>query len=272
MRDDLVGYLLNAVDEPEMKRLEMALADPNEGPELRRDLDCLRRSTAVMSRDRGTITPPPGLAERTMKFVQSRAGEKRPMPRAFTAEAARDHGVATRAWFDRIIIVATAMAACVLVGPLLLDAIGESRARRVERNLVKVSGALEGYAQSHRIFPSPPDSGSLSRAGLYAPTLVSEERLVADDGTLLCPDSVLSNRKNFRVPTLDELKAAVGTPEFEVMLQSMGGDYGYTLGHRDVEGRLQPIHHLNRSHHPIIADAPDAVSYTHLTLPTKRIV
>lgn len=78
MRDDLVGYLLNAVDEPEMKRLEMALADPNEGPELRRDLDCLRRSTAVMSRDRGTITPPPGLAERTMKFVQSRAGEKRP--------------------------------------------------------------------------------------------------------------------------------------------------------------------------------------------------
>jgi len=257
MRDDLVGYVLNALDEPELKRVEMALADPNEGPELRRDFECLRRSTAVVSRDRGTITPPQGLAERTTQFVRSRAAEKRPTPRAFTSEAAQSHGGAPRAWLDRIIIAATAMAACVLIGPLLLDAIGESRARRVERNLVKVSGALEGYAQSHRIFPSPPDSGSLSRAGLYAPTLVSEERLVADDGTLLCPDTVLSNRKNFRVPTLDELKAAVGTPEFEVLLQSMGGDYGYTLGHRDVDGRLQPISHLNRTHHPIMADTPD---------------
>lgn len=36
MRDDLVGYVLNALDEPELKRVEMALADPNEGPKVRR--------------------------------------------------------------------------------------------------------------------------------------------------------------------------------------------------------------------------------------------
>jgi len=38
----------------------------------------------------------------------------------------------------------------------------------------------------------------------------------------------------------------------------MGGDFGYTLGHRDAAGRLQPIVGLNRAHHPLMADAPDA--------------
>jgi hypothetical protein len=36
----------------------------------------------------------------------------------------------------------------------------------------------------------------------------------------------------------------------------MGGDFGYTLGHRDADGRLAPNRDLRRSHHPLVADAP----------------
>jgi hypothetical protein len=258
MREELIGYLLGAIDEPDSRRVETALADPEKGPALRRDLERLQVALKPLSRDQGFIAAPPGLARRTMRFVESHAhAAPLPMPRAFTPEAGSGSGAGPRAWLDRMIMAATALAACVLVGPLLLDAIQESRARRAERNLQKTSGALQGYAESHRVFPTPPDSGPLSRAGLYAPTLVSEHRLVADDGTLLCPDTPLARSGTFRVPTLDELKAAVGTPQFDEMIRTMGGDYGYTLGHRDAQGVLQPNKNLRREHHPLMADAPD---------------
>jgi hypothetical protein len=162
-----------------------------------------------------------------------------------------------RAWLDRLIIAATAIAACVLVAPLVLDSIAESRSRRAERNLQKLAGGLQGYAESHRIYPTPPDSGPLSRAGLYAPTLVSERRIVADDGTVLVPGTPLARTPGFRVPSLEELKAAVGTPRFEELIHQMGGDFGYTLGHRDADGVLQPNTNQRRAHHPLMADAPD---------------
>ena len=257
MRDDLVGYLLNAIDQPEARRIEAALADPVDGPALRRELDVLRTATHVLEPDREAIVAPAGLAARTLAFIEAEAARRPlPTPRAFTPSA-DEPGTSPRAWLDRAIMAATALAACVLVGPLLLDSITESRARRAERNLQKTSLGLQGYAESHRVFPTPPDSGPLSRAGLFAPTLVSEERLVADDGTLLVPGTSLDRGGGFRIPSLAELEAAVGTPEFDKMVRTMAGDYGYTLGHRDASGTLQPNKNLRREHHPLVADAPD---------------
>ncbi|MFM8379275.1 MAG: hypothetical protein ACKOB1_08115 [Planctomycetia bacterium] len=260
MRDDLVGYLLNAIDQPEARRIETALADPDTGPALRRELDMLRKATRVLEPDREPFAPPPGLAARTMAFVTSQAASgPLPTPRVFSPSIDEP---ATRpgAWLDRVLIAATALAACVLVAPLLLDSITDARARRVERSLQTTSAALQGYAESHRVFPTPPDSGPLSRAGLYAPTLVSEKRLVADDGTLLVPGTTLDRQGNFRIPSLEELKAAVGTPRFDELVRTMGGDFGYTLGHRAADGRLEPNRDLRRRHHPLMADAPAAGS------------
>ena len=259
IRNELVGYLLGALDEPESRRVEMALADPQEGPALRRDLEALRAATRPLASDRDPWPAPPGLAGRTIRFVATAANAPQPlpMPRAFTPEPAPWAGASPRVWLDRMVIAATALAACVLVGPLLLESIAGSRTRRAERSLMKLSGALQGYASSHRAYPTPPDSGPLSRAGLYAPTLVSEQRLVADDGTLLCPDTPLAKSGTFRIPTLEALHSAVGTPQFEGMIKDMGGDFGYTLGYRDASGRLQPNRNTSRAHHPLMADAPD---------------
>jgi hypothetical protein len=257
MRDDLVGYLLNAIDQPEARRIETALADPDTGPALRRELDTLRKATRVLEPDREAHAPPPGLAARTMAFVTSQeASGPLPTPRAFSPSV-DEPAPRSRDWLDRVLVAATALAACVLVAPLVLDAITDARTRRVERSLQTTSAALQGYAESHRVFPTPPDSGPLSRAGLYAPTLVSEKRLVADDGTILAPGTALDRQGTFRVPSLEELKAAVGTPRFDELVRTMGGDFGYTLGHRDAAGVLQPNANLRREHHPLMADAPD---------------
>lgn len=262
MRDELVGYLLDALDEGETRRVEAALADPHRGPALRGDLDTLRMAIRPLAHDRESIDVPAGLAARTLQFVAAQtaaAPDRRPMPmpRVFSPGDEGHEAPRSRRWVDRMLIAATAVAACVLVAPLLLDTIDESRQRRVDRNLQKVSAALQGYAESHGMYPTPPGAGPLSRAGLYAPTLVAEERIVADDGSLLCPDTALARRGKFRVPTLAEVEAAVGTPRFEELVKAMGGDFGYTLGHRDADGTLQPNHNRRRVDHPILADAPD---------------
>lgn len=262
--DELIGYCLGALDEAEMSRVEAALADPVAGPGLRKNVASLRRSFGPLEADRGPLAAPAGLATRTLAFVSSQAAA--PPPASHRAphravqrsgDEASWQGSSTRRWVDRAILAASALAACVLVVPLLLESIAEARARRTQRNLQSLAGSLQGYAESHRTLPTPPGDGPLSRAGLYAPTLVSEHRLVADDGTVLVPDSEQAQRGNFRVPTVEELRAAVGTPRFEELVRSMGGDFGYTLGHRDAAGTLQPNLDRRRSHHPLMADAPD---------------
>jgi len=254
IRDQLVGYLMDALDDGEARAVEAALSDPQSGPSLRRELDLLRRAVAPLAADRGPITAPAGLASRTVAFVeaQTRPATVPLRPLSPAADAVRS----SRSWIDRALLAASALAACILVVPLVADAITDSRARRVERRLQGLASSIHGYGESHGLYPTPPDSGPLSRAGLYAPTLVSEHRLLADDGTLLVPGSELDRRGSYRVPTLEELQAAVGTPRFEQLVREMGGDFGYTLGHRDRDGRLQPNRALRRSHHPLVADAP----------------
>ncbi|MBM4021660.1 MAG: hypothetical protein FJ284_05345 [Planctomycetes bacterium] len=254
IRDHLVGYLMDALEEGEVREVEAALADPESGPTLRRDLDTLRRAVHPLVADRDPVTVPAGLATRAIAFVQAQT--RSAMVPLRPLSPARDAAARGRSWVDRALLAASALAACILVVPLVADAITESRARRVERRLQRLSASIHGYGESHGIYPSPPDSGPLSRAGLYAPTLVSEGRLLAADGTLLVPGSELDRRGGYRVPTLEELKAAAGTPRFDELVREMGGDFGYTLGYRGRDGRLQANRDLRRAHHPLVADAP----------------
>ncbi|MFM7138435.1 MAG: hypothetical protein ACKO1M_15440 [Planctomycetota bacterium] len=262
MREQLVGYLFDALDEGDARAVEAALADSQAGPPLRRELELLRGAVLPLVADRRPVSPPMGLAARTTAFVaaQSRP-ETLPMPRTRALSPADDPAAPSGGrMIDRLLVAASALAACILVLPLVADAIADSRARRVERRLQKLSAAIHGYGESHGLLPTPPDGGPISRGGLYAPTLVSEHRLVADDGTVLVPGSDLDRRGGHRIPTLEELRAAVGTPQFDELVRTMGGDFGYTLGHRAADGRLEPNRDLRRRHHPLMADAPAAGS------------
>lgn len=303
MQDDLVGYLLGALETDEASRVSKALGSASRGSassdaqsregegmpdaastsqasasqeslparsseeqRLEEQLAVLRTGLAPLEFDRAPEPVPAGLASRTLTFVRSQAAaastiqaaveEPPAVAPALSPEPAPAVIPATRSFLDRVIMAATAIAAMVLLAPLLLDSIEDSRTRRVEQKLSVLSGSLHGYADAHREYPTPPASGPLSRAGLYAPTLVAEHRLRSDDGTLLVPGSALSNSGTFRIPSVEELEEAVGTARLEMLVRQMGGDFGYTLGHRDETGSLQPIRDSRRGHHPIMADAP----------------
>jgi len=260
--EELVGYCLGALDEGEAKRVEDSLADPVAGSGMRQDLEVIRRAIRPLEADRGPYAPPAGLADRTIAFVYAQASEAAPATVLIRPAPSAEHepswnGSSSRRMLDRVIMAASALAAAILLMPLLLDLVADARDRRVQRNLQTLADALHGYGEAHGTYPSPPGKGELSRAGLYAPTLVSDHRLVADDGTVISPDSALARRGNYRVPTLEEVEATVNTPRWAEMMKSMGGDYGYTLGYRDAAGILQPIGNGRRQHHPLLADAPD---------------
>lgn len=287
MRENLLGHLIKALEEDEVAEIEAALlqgtpdttarpaGDPQAGGQrgaaatpprtIRDTLAILERALDPLRADDSDWECPPGLAARTLAIVRHKASTPVALPRVFSTSP-RPEPRRERAWVDRLLVAATAVAACVLVVPLIREAIEDSRTRRTERNLGVVAEALHGYADTHRVFPTPPDDGPLSRAGLYAPTLVAERRLVDRDGTLLVPGSRLA-RSGFRVPTLEELEAAIGTDDFDRLVRSMGGDFGYTLGHRDADGHLEPIRDRRRAHHPIMADAPDATGHSSFNHP-----
>jgi len=252
MRHDLIGYLLDSLDEDERLSIEAARQDPEMAATIDQQLGVLRRVLRPLEQERQPLAAPVGLAERTLAAVRQAKGP---------VLTPRDEPVVPlrpRVWVDRFIMAAAAVAAVVLLAPLVFEAVQDARALRAERNLQRVGTALQGYAESKRVFPTPPGDGPLSRAGLFAPTLVSEQRIKPDDGLLVYPGSMLSREGGFRIPSREEVEAAVGTDDFDRLVERMSGDYGYTLGHRDATGALQPIRDLRRGHHPLMADAPDA--------------
>ena len=73
MRDELIGYLFEALDDADMRRVEAALAQPDQGATLRRELETLRRAIKPLDRARETFVAPPGLAGRTLRFISQQA-------------------------------------------------------------------------------------------------------------------------------------------------------------------------------------------------------
>ena len=253
MRENLIGYLIDALEPEDRQSIERSLDSSDTGSSLRSDLTIIRKAFGPLAIDREPLVSPPGLTARTMRFIAARPEL---LPRPMSPESSLRIEPNRNLWIDRMLLTAIALAASVLIGPLLMDLISDSRLTQWEGKITKTSHALEGYVQSHRQLPTPDSTGPLSRAGWYAPVLVSEHRLIADDGTLVCPGSDLDRRRHLITPTTEELRSAIGTDRFDDLVRDMGGDLGYTLGHRDQDGLLQPVASQNRSHHPIMADRP----------------
>jgi len=76
MRDLLLGYLLDALEPEEKRELERRLSTD---PELRRDLELLRRSLEPLDGSSSLIDPPAGLAGRTCEWITSLSGELAPL-------------------------------------------------------------------------------------------------------------------------------------------------------------------------------------------------
>jgi hypothetical protein len=241
MREDLIGYVLNALEPADHARVEEAVA---RDAQLQRDVRKLRAFLELLECDRDFESPPPGLAERTCKLVARRV----------TIYDDRRLGVPTR-WrvLDLMVAAGILAAASMLFFPAVAQSRFRARVTACQGNLRVLGQALASYSQFHDgYFPVIPVASDFGAAGIYGPTLL-ELGFLDSPRWLVCPGGGPAQGLP-RVPTLGELRRAApeAVPELR---RRMGGGYAYGLGYIQ-DGSYCCLRNEGRPCVPIMADAP----------------
>ena len=283
MREDLLGYLLGALDEPERADVQAAL---EVDPELAAECARLEQIIAPLAEDEAWIDPPGRLAERTIAFVEAAAEKQQTKPdisgnyvrrqmalEALVAERSLKQPDANvtpaltpvgeseiagpRRWTIADAVVALSI--CIVAAMLFIPAIAHSRRQaaisQCQDKLHHLSTALFSYSDHHGHFPFVPASGNLGVAGIYAPILKETNR-VKDDTDFVCPSSTLAENVNeFVVPSTAQLERQSGK-QLQASHRTMGGSFGYAFGYNeDGRGYRANVNH-HRERFALLADAP----------------
>jgi hypothetical protein len=224
MDENLIGYLLNALEPDERLRVEEYLRDH---PEATRKLEMLRSALAPLESDREQPAPPAGLVERTMARIKDAI--VKPRIRVPLLDGGPDFSRSR--WRPVDVLVGC----CIL---LLLGGIGTSGVMQVrqardrtecQNNMRNGYGAFTSYANLHHeglpmISNRPPNN----RAGAFV-TMLTESGQLPPQIRLVCP----------------------GTQTVT---------YAYYLPYRDAAGELHGLmmgpHHGDPDTLPIMADVP----------------
>ncbi len=270
MREDLLGYLLGALEPHEARRVEALLRTD---PALRDELAAVERLLRPLDDSASIPEPPPlGLIERTLANLpplppmespsQPTAGSARtPLP---TLGMTREPSTRpARRWADW---AAGSVAAAVLLS-LLLPTLAEGRfaARRnaCQDQLRRFGTAITQFVmlnQQQRL-PSVAQSGPEAFAGVYAVRLL-DAGLLDDPSMRWCPSFSVDQRpftdrdlmgsdglidsQNLFTATQDELLR---------WQQRAGGDYAYSLGVIEGDHYATPRYEA-RSSFAVMSDAP----------------
>ena len=265
MREDLLGYLLNALDESERQRVFEAL---QKDPHLRQELEQLRRDLRPLDATNRDYRPSAGLAELTCDLVEGYASQQTvgvsPVadPRRSRSWrgrlAAREACVPAGSWSsaDAIVVAGILLAVSLIFFPAMAHSRYLSQVTQCQENLRQLGIALAGYSEQHDgFFPTIPVSGHRSVAGIYA-TILSEAQLLENPRIVLCPGSALAvHHTGFRIPSLEDLDQAEGS-RLLTLQRTAGGSYGYTLGNVGAAGYYVTPRNRLRPCFALLADAP----------------
>jgi hypothetical protein len=258
MRNELLGYLVGALESDEHSRVESELATDEQ---LRRDVEVLRRGLIPLQADGRLLDPPLGLATRTVSFVFTQAALEVTGP-AGDAHVARSlptwsEGPAyTRRWRFADVSVAAGIlvAAFSIVVPALIQSRANAQRISCENRLTQTHTALTGFAEHHNgKLPGPePRPGVERLAGIYG-SQITQANYLKDHYALVCPGSDLDSQE-IKIPTLAQLRAAKG-PERERLIGIMGSTYAYAVGYWDEKGNYHPLMRQKcDSKYPLMAD------------------
>ena len=170
MREDLLGYLLGALDADEQLRIESELA---RDPQLRDELARLRRCLEPLESTWDECDPPAGLGRprlccrRAAEQTAARAGQSARI-RAAAGLCLRNYSLA-----DCLVLTLVVLIAFTLLLPALVNSRYQARKLACQQNLGTLGQSLFSYSdlQSGQ-FPLVPLSGSRSFAGVFAPILL----------------------------------------------------------------------------------------------------
>jgi len=262
VEEQLLGYLLGALEAPERESVEEQLEND---PELRCQLERIRQTLRLLRTTRRDFAAPAGLAERTCRFVAAHPqppaappSEASPLKRKPAAAAVAPAASISRfSWQDLAVAVGILAAATLLIIPAIEQSRFNAQVAVCRDNLQQLGLALAQYSQMHHgYFPPVPQRGRLAAAGICVPMLLYGGYLDSPQ-CVVCPGSPLAGNRQFRIPSLDELQAVAGQQELDRLRSLMGGSYGYPLGFVE-NGRYHPARNLQRPFFALVADAPSS--------------
>lgn len=283
-REDLLGYLLGALDEAERQSVESHLAS---NPPLREELQELGRRLHHLGLDReqSDDSPPLCLAARTCEFIENQIDQTEAVgiagsadelpapvrPATLTAGLSPSLRVAGEQagrmrWADLLVAAAVVLLIAFLSLPALNNSRFQAQVNLCQNQLRELGVALHKHSELDplRRFPWVEARGNRAAAGIYAPTLV-DRKLVTGDRLFVCPASPLAkNLDGWSVPSLAQIDAAAD----ELLSRyhaAMGGSFGYSLGYSE-RGDLQPVRDQRRANYPLLADAPSAARLHQVSL------
>lgn len=262
MAEDLLGYLLGALDAAEHRRIEKAL---DSDPELRQQLEGLRRELKRLGQEADRFEPPTDLVERTCERVEAYKRHQRATPAAVHGKVwfagrrwgapERASGARTWSMVDVLVMAGILLVGAMLFFPAIANSRYHARIAACQNNLQHLGVALADYSDKNGgVLPQIPVSGKRSIAGIYGPILV-EQQFLTESNRLVCPASHLAERDaEWRVPRLAELDRAEGL-ELMRLQRTAGGSYGYSLGYV-ADGQYRAPRYEGRANYAIMSDAP----------------
>lgn len=257
MRDQLIGYLLDALEPHERQQLEERL---EQDPDLQRELELFSECVEPLHAADGPIPLPAGLADRTCRMVLEHdarrdvAGRKPGFvgPAVELGEHPSPSTTGRAKAGDLLVAAGIVAAAAMLVLPALQHSRQTARRLACQNNLRRIAVAMAQYTENNGGYlPAiPPDA----TAGFYALQL-QEGGYISGSAWNQCPgaETRRASQKS-SIPTLQQYTSA--SPAQRVQYErSMGGAFGFTL-HYVEGGRYRCTRVSGRSTHPIMSDAP----------------
>jgi len=188
MREDLLGYLLSALEPHEMRSIDQRLRDD---PELRAELAEVQRMLQCIDQsvDQEDLAElPPDLIARTLDAVSH---NEIPAASGFHSLASTPELVSRheRSLADMLVSALAAGALLALMFPTIARYRGEARKVACQNNLRQLGTALSQFVirELDSYLPGIAESGPEAFSGMYAVQL-SERGLLSDPTLRLCPD------------------------------------------------------------------------------------
>lgn len=248
--ENLLGYLLDALDGPARADVEAALrADPA----VRARLLALKRALAPLAADLDGPEPPAGLAERTLARL---ADAGRPLPKA--PPVASDSAPYSGWWRRADALVAACLLLTLLgVGALALarlrDASGASALTACQNNLRQFYAALQTYRDHHGAYPNVEVQAPRNVAGMVVPIL-ADAGVLPEAASIRCPGSGPHLGCHLALAQLQ----ALPDDDFQTQAPLLSLCYAYSLGYRDEGGYHVPGAVLPGALTPLMADRPQS--------------
>lgn len=241
--EDLLGYLIGALEPGEQAEVEQALRDQ---PELQAELRRLQISIRPLESAKSDFDVPPGLASRTLQYVET----ERVRPRETGSRAPRFRAL------DAVATIVASVAIAVMIFPALMNSQFQSRVNTCQANLLQLGSQLINYAEAQpdRSYPPLDAKGNLAFSGSQAVKLADQRLLEPKSEFLVCAGSNLQEQNWQGIPTRQQVLQASGD-ELMRLQREAGGSYGWYLGVIS-DGQFGAPRYQGRSFFVILSDSP----------------